>query len=99
LKRVSFNESISNTVLDGQTVVTVWNYSIVGQIIRHSLSFEVKLQMVFSRRAIPDQVWDGFCEDLVIFCHYNTRFKGSTLLLVEAGVIRGGNYKFLTSGC
>jgi hypothetical protein len=45
-------------------VVTVWNYSIVGQIIRHIYPLRVKLQMVFSRRAIPDQVWDGFCVDL-----------------------------------
>jgi hypothetical protein len=98
LKRVSFNESISNTVLSyglnasNTTVVTVSaDYSsIVGQIIRH-LSFEGEVQMVFSRRAIPDQVWDeNFVYDLsyILSLQYN-RFKGSTLLLVEAGVIRG----------
>jgi hypothetical protein len=46
----------------------------------------------------PDQVWDeNFVYDLsyILSLQYN-RFKGSTLLLVEAGVIRGGNYKFLT---
>jgi hypothetical protein len=107
-KELALIESISNTVLSyglnasNTTVVTVSaDYSsVVGQIMRHNLSFEGEVADGFSVDVpYPDQLWTkDFLEDLTVTMalQYN-RFKGSTLLLVEAGVIRGGNYKFLTN--
>ena len=95
VKEQGFNAS--NTI-----VVTVsGDYSsIVGQIMRHNLSFEGEIADGFTVEVpYPDQTWkdDWFLSDLYLVFRRNAiNFEGKTLLLVENGVIRGGNYKFLT---
>jgi hypothetical protein len=86
----------SNTI-----VVTVSSdySSIVGQIIRHNLSYKGEIADGFSVDVpYPDQTWDSdFIRELVYaFFTHDHGFNDKTLLLVEAGVIRGGNYNFLT---
>ena len=86
----------SNTI-----VITVSSdySSIVGQLMRHNLSFEGEICDGFSVDVpYPDEKWDfrykSELEDMFVI-HY-LYFKDKTLLLVENGVIRGGNYTFLT---
>jgi hypothetical protein len=106
-KELALIERLSTEVLksglnaSNTTVVTVsGDYSsIVGQIMRHNLTFEGEIADGFSVDVpYPDQTWDGnFMYDLLMALSLQyDRFAGNTLLLVEAGVIRGGNYKFLT---
>ena len=106
-KELALIESLSFEVLEqgfnasNTIVVTVSSdySSIVGQIMRHNLSFEGEIADGFSVDVpYPDQTWDAdFMRDLTnTFFNNSHRFGNKTLLLVEAGVIRGGNYKFLT---
>ena len=106
-KELALIERLSTEVLksglnaSNTTVVTVsGDYSsIVGQIMRHNLTFEGEIADGFSVDVpYPDQNWDhNFMYDLIVALTLQSdRFEGNTLLLVEAGVIRGGNYKFLT---
>jgi hypothetical protein len=72
--------------------------SIVGQILRHSLSHDGEICVGFSIDVpYPDQKWD---EDLVLelrtlFDLYDYKLENKSILLVEAGVIRGSNYTFV----
>jgi len=73
--------------------------SIVGQIMRHNLSYNGEIAEGFSVDVpYPDQEWNSdFLYALEVTVGMQPdMFRNKTLLLVEAGVIRGGNYKFLT---
>jgi hypothetical protein len=82
------------------SVVTVSSdySSIVGQLMRHNLSYKGEIADGFSVDVpYPDQEWDlDFINNLKVTMNLNlNRFQDKTLLLVENGVIRGGNYTFL----
>jgi len=71
---------------------------IVGQILRHSLSHNGEICDGFSIDVpYPDEVWnnDYLLELDTLVNLYRYKFKDKNILLVEAGVIRGSNYKFL----
>jgi deoxyxylulose-5-phosphate synthase len=88
-----------NTVI--VTVSTDYS-SVVGQYLRHALTHEREICDGFGVDVpYPDEVWDaryigGLKKALVShrdLFHNNNK----SLLLVEAGVIRGGNYQFVTN--
>jgi hypothetical protein len=83
----------SNTVI----VSVSGDYScIVGQILRHSLSYDGEICDGFSVDVpYPDEVWnDTYLLELkTLFELYKYKTNGKDILLVEAGVIRGSNYK------
>ena len=94
LKEFGFNSSNSVIV----TVSTDYS-SIIGQILRHQLSIGGEICEGFGVDVpYPDEIWDSkyITELSNTFKNYAHLLKGKTLILVEAGVIRGGNYKFLT---
>ena len=69
--------------------------SIVGQILRHQLTFEGEICDGFGIDVpYPDQKWDEQFEKelLETFKIHLDSLKDKTLILVEAGVIRGSNY-------
>jgi len=85
----------SNTVVI--TVSTDYS-SNVGQLIRHSLSFEGEICDGFGIDVpYPDETWDvNYIYELKeIFNLYAYKLKDKKILFVEAGVIRGGNYNFI----
>lgn len=72
--------------------------SIVGQILRHSLSHDGEICDGFSVDVpYPDQTWtdDLVLELKTLFELYDYKLENKNILLVEAGVIRGSNYKFI----
>ena len=74
--------------------------SIAGQIIRHQLTYEDEICEGFGVDVpYPDEVWDDkyVNELLKVFETYGYLLETKTPILVEAGVIRGGNYTFLTN--
>jgi hypothetical protein len=85
----------SNTVI----VSVSGDYScIVGQILRHSLSHDGEICDGFSVDVpYPDQTWDEryLLELKTLFNLYRYKLENKSILLVEAGVIRGSNYKFM----
>lgn len=85
----------SNTVI----VSVSGDYScIVGQILRHSLTHDGEICDGFSVDVpYPDQTWDEryLLELKSLFELYNYKLENKKILLVEAGVIRGSNYKFI----
>jgi len=85
----------SNTIIISVSA----DYScVVGQLLRHSLSHEGEICDGFSIDVpYPDQVWDltYLCELAALVNLYTYKFKDKKILLVEAGVIRGSNYKFV----
>ena len=88
-----------NTVI--VTVSTDYS-SIVGQYLRHALSFERDICDGFGIDVpFPDEKWDvdyitGIRKALDAHDHlFRSNEKG--LLLVEAGVIRGGNYTYVAN--
>lgn len=87
----------SNTVI--VTVSTDYS-SVVGQYLRHALSHNGEICDGFGIDVpYPDQTWtDEFVSNMYSAFKANKSLfeNGQTLLLVEAGVIRGGNYKFVT---
>jgi hypothetical protein len=106
-KELALIESLSYEILEqdfnasNTVIISVSSdySSIVGQIIRHNLSFKGEIADGFSVDVpYPDQTWtEDFIEELhSTFNLYDYKFNRKTLLLVEAGVIKGGNYKFLT---
>jgi hypothetical protein len=106
-KELALIESLSYEILEqgfdasNTIVISVSSdySSIVGQIIRHNLSFKGEIADGFSVDVpYPDQIWDAdFMRELKLtFFTHDHKFSGKTLLLTEAGVIRGGNYRFLT---
>jgi len=91
------NFNASNTVI--VTVSTDYS-SNVGQLLRHALSFGGEICDGFGVDVpYPDEVWDERCifELEQILNLYSYKLKGKKILLVEAGVIRGGNYSFLSN--
>jgi hypothetical protein len=86
----------SNTVII--TVSTDYS-STIGQLLRHLLSINGEICDGFGIDVpYPDQSWDEvFVLELEkLFQLYAYKLIGKKVLFVEAGVIRGGNYKFLS---
>ena len=85
----------ANTVV--VTVSTDYS-SIIGQALRHSLSVNGEICDGFGIDVpYPDETWDEqYVKELNDVFEFNKhKIKDKKLLLVEAGVIRGGNYAFL----
>lgn len=81
-------------------IVTVsMDYSaIVGQIIRHHLSYGGEVCEGFGIDVpYPDEEWDDdyITEMGTIFKLHTKTFSRKKIILVEAGVIRGMNYKYI----
>jgi len=89
------NFNASNTVI----ISVSSDYScIVGQFLRHSLSDQGEICDGFSIDVpYPDQQWDStyYYELETLVNLYRYKFNSKKILLVEAGVIRGSNYKFV----
>ena len=82
----------SNTAI--VTVSTDYS-SVVGQFLRHQLTAAGEICVGFGVDVpYPDQLFDAeFTEMMEALCRlYHDSVGTKTLLLVEAGVIRGGNY-------
>lgn len=93
LKEAGYNASNSVIV----TVSTDYS-SIAGQIIRHELSHEGEIVDGYGVDVpYPDQSWDSrFANEASTIIEMNKDIsEGKTLILVEAGVIRGSNYNML----
>ena len=72
--------------------------SMVGQILRHKLSFNGEIVEGFGVDVpYPDEEWDKtYISELTdTFRIHQHHLKTKTPILVEAGVIRGGNYMWL----
>ena len=85
----------SNTVV--VTVSTDYS-SNVGQLLRHSLTVNGEICDGFSIDVpYPDESWDETyrLELKTIFELYRYKLEGKKILFVEAGVIRGSNYKYV----
>ena len=86
----------SNSVI----IVVSADYSaIAGQILRHKLSFNGEIVEGFGIDVpYPDEVWNKKYVDIMsaVFQNYGYLLQRKTAILVEAGVIRGGNYEFVT---
>jgi hypothetical protein len=94
-KLLKENFNASNTVV--VTVSTDYS-SNVGQLLRHALTYNKERCDGFGIDApYPDEVWDSSrtreLETLINL--YKYKFANKKILLVEAGVIRGSNYKFI----
>ena len=73
--------------------------SIIGQILRHHLSFNGEIVEGFGIDVpYPDEVWNKKYIDTMstVFQNYGYLLQRKTAILIEAGVIRGGNYEFVT---
>jgi hypothetical protein len=95
LLEVGFNAS--NCVII--TVSTDYS-SIIGQVLRHQLTYEGEICEGFGVDVpYPDEVWNKrYVDELSkVFQTYGYLLERKTPILVEAGVIRGGNYEFLTT--
>ena len=69
--------------------------SVIGQYLRHQLTDNGEICHGFGVDVpYPDQPFDDACVQVLcnIFKLHRDATKGRTILLVEAGVIRGGNY-------
>ena len=83
------------------TIITVsTDYSsIVGQILRHKLTHNEEIADGFSIDVpYPDEKWDDtyikeLSETLKLHAY---KYKNKNVILVEAAVIRGGNYTYIT---
>lgn len=87
----------SNTV-----VVTVSSdYSaVVGQYLRHQLTINGEICDGFAIDVpYPDESWDEIYEYELeeLLSLYSYKLVGKKILFVEAGVIRGGNYYFISN--
>ena len=89
------NFNASNTVIISVSA----DYSnIAGQLLRHSLSHDGEICDGFSIDVpYPDEVWDTtYLRELEsLMSLYRYKLNNKKILLVEAGVIRGSNYKFI----
>ena len=86
----------SNSVI---IVVSTDYSSMIGQILRHKLSFNGEIVEGFGIDVpYPDEVWNKKYVDTMsaVFQNYGYLLQRKTAILVEAGVIRGGNYEFVT---
>ena len=95
------DELLSKNFNAGNTVIisVSADYSnIIGQILRHSLSYKGEICDGFSIDVpYPDEVWDSvYLRELEsLMSLYRYKLNNKKILLVEAGVIRGSNYKFI----
>jgi hypothetical protein len=85
---------------DNSVIVSVsTDYSsITGQIIRHALSENEEIAYGFGVDVpYPDQTWDKefVSQASNMFLVHKDAIKDKNIILVEAGVIRGSNYKSL----
>jgi len=85
---------------DNTVIITVsTDYSsIIGQTLRHLLSYNREICDGFGVDVpYPDEHWDDkYLDELSsIMSIYGHKLQNKRVLLVEAGVIRGGNYTFL----
>lgn len=95
LLEVGYNASNSVII----TVSTDYS-SIAGQILRHHLTDGGEICDGFGVDVpYPDEVWNKkYVDELSkVFQIYGYLLQRKTPILVEAGVIRGGNYEFLTT--
>jgi hypothetical protein len=72
--------------------------SIIGQTLRHLLSVDGEICDGFGVDVpYPDENWDGSYVDELnsVLDIYQNKIGDKRILMVEAGVIRGGNYTFL----
>jgi len=87
----------SNTII--VTVSTDYS-SFVGQYLRHALSFNGEICDGFGIDVpYPDESWDDDYDSAMVLAFETNNYlfsEGKKLLFVEAGVIRGGNYKYVT---
>jgi hypothetical protein len=91
------NFNATNTVI--VTVSTDYS-SNVGQLLRHALSCHGEICDGFGVDVpYPDESWDEkhIYELIKLLDLYSYKLKGKKILFVEAGVIRGGNYTFLSN--
>lgn len=105
-KEMSIITNISTKLLNGgfnasnSTIIIVsTDYSsIFGQILRHNLSHDEEIVSGFGIDVpYPDEEWDDkYVKELseTFKIHANS-LKNKNLILVEAAVIRGGNYTFV----
>ena len=86
----------SNSII--VTVSTDYS-SIVGQILRHQLSYNGEVCDGFGIDVpYPDETWtDEYINNVMEMLKLNNSIKGKNIILVEAGVIRGGNYKMVVN--
>ena len=98
-KLIADGHHAGNTVI--VTVSTDYS-SIVGQYLRHALSHNREICEGFGIDVpYPDEDWNkgyvrGLYKALITHEHLFVN-NDKSLLLVEAGVIRGGNYKYVTN--
>ena len=89
------NFNASNTVI--VTVSTDYS-SNVGQLLRHALTKDGEVCDGFGLDVpYPDETWDSdFINELEALVKlFKYKIENKKILLVEAGVIRGSNYKFM----
>lgn len=89
------NFNASNTVI--VTVSTDYS-SNVGQLLRHALTKDGEICDGFGIDVpYPDETWDVkyLYEISSLLSLYHYKLNNKKILLVEAGVIRGSNYKFV----
>jgi len=94
-KLITYDFNSKNTIVI--TVSTDYS-SIIGQVLRHSLSVNGEICEGFGVDVpYPDEHWDDkYINELnSIVSIYQHKLQNKRVLLVEAGVIRGGNYTFL----
>ena len=106
-KELELIEILGNQLLEAgyhagnSIIITVsTDYSAtVGQVIRHRLSHKGEICYGFGIDVpYPDETWDrNYIAELSNnFKNYAYLLQDKTAILVQAGVIRGGNYKYLT---
>ena len=94
LLKQDFNAS--NTVV---ITVSMDYSSVAGQLLRHALSYNQEICDGFGVDVpYPDQSWDEtYLRELnTMLDLYKYKYENKKILFVEAGVIRGSNYKFLS---
>ena len=94
-KLLDLNINASNTVI--VTVSTDYS-SVIGQYLRHQLTYDGEICEGFGVDVpYPDQTFDQrFKQEVYDMFHMHSEvIRNKSILLVEAGVIRGGNYTTL----
>jgi hypothetical protein len=100
LSKLSYDLIVKDIYASNTIIVSVSSdySSIVGQILRHSLSLYGEICDGFSIDVpYPDETWNNtyITELNALFKLYDYKLKDKNILLVEAGVIRGSNYRFI----
>jgi hypothetical protein len=100
IDKISIDLTSDGFNADNTVVITVsTDYSsIIGQTLRHLLSENGEICDGFGVDVpYPDETWDDkYIDELnSIMGIYGHKLQNKKVLLVEAGVIRGGNYTFL----